>query len=548
MDKNFPSLAYHLINSNAPREAWAEYFSYTTPKPSDWLEGKSSLLKMLSMKGNMLDIVAEKLTEALGVDIWITPIDGVIPFTHLIDRLQKLGNQAYKKDLSCSLAAAARRLDFQQIETLVRQYLDNENSNKDASSLNVRSWLGKPRNFWKNHPLEIPAALVELNLGKAALAIAKEEWDQPDEDGINLAYLFMHNSQAWGDWLQSGRSIESLVYVDQKIEKDNPVPMYRWMVEKGNLFEGVVKRAKEDGQDMAFEPQLQRTGWRSAMARRANWREWQGSAGRNALHIIARHHPVSFLTSQAIAEANQPLLGKLDANGDDCINHMVIGLLENLPERKGSFWYKAMENFNNVMNRVIRETKAQGEPGRGIVAAMVQNPPKEQIPHLWMDTIGSYATGVLLNNPEKTWAGLDKESAILMIQNYAQIPKYANFASTIILKEVGDGMSDAFWNTAAEARMILLSHLITNANQRAITEARLDKLVDVFHQTMNEEMDLPEKVLENFKHLISVQMKKAKPEKTTHLRMMSTKILHMELSDLVNIKEKEEPTRPKVKI
>lgn len=505
------TLLEHLIKSGAPTTVWEEYFNISPPTEKLWLSGEKPSLMELAGSFNITPYLVDRLTQALGGEVWARNISGSTPLKSMLLVYRKANHLSYSQTIREAVELALGSCPIEQGWDQVREFLHENQKQAGLKSINILPWAGRPSEYWTGHPLEIPATLIACQLPSAVLRINNSHWDHAQDDGTNLAYLFMHDELSFQAWVGSGRSMDEPVYIDTNGEKSTtPIPMYRWMAEKGNLYKGISRRVKAEGGDIAFEEQLKGKAWRSAIGRRKQWRQWTGSSGKNALHIVARHHAASFLTSQARVNANHKLLGDIDTNGDGCANHLIIGMLASIPERRRSYWSNALSQFSSTMKLIEDEVEKKnlGEKPRGLIPALVQTDKlKDPVPSNWKEMLSSGGVvGWLIENPERLWEGMDRDCAIGMIQNYTHVKKFSRFIYAIISRELTESPSEELMNTSPESRMVLLAMMLSNLGSYTSEGARRnEKLIKLFNDTMSEEMDLPDHAMETYKNILHIQ-------------------------------------------
>lgn len=494
--------------------------------------------------------LVDKLTRSLGEQVWVREMSGTTPLKNLFKMNRRIGHMASAPIIRQAIGMVLSQCSIEECWGEVQDFLTNNQKETGLLAINIQPWAGKTSEYWTGHPLEIPATLIACNLPSAALYINRDQWEKVQNDGTNLAYLFMHDEQAWNSWVKAGRSIDEPVYIDMEGNRTStPTPMYQWMARRGNLYKGVSKRIKADGGDIAFEEQLKGKGWRSAIGRRDNWRQWTGSSGKNALHIVARHHPASFLTSQAKVIANRGLLGEIDHNGDGCINHMIIGMLANFPEQRRAYWNNALARFSETINLIERENKEKGTGNtpRGIIAALIDT---DEMPYAlrssWQEMLGGgIVSGWLKAKPKRIWGGMDHECAMKMIQNYSHMKKFANFISNMLLREIENHPSEEFLNTSPEARLVLLSMMLSNPGRSYLTgsEKRWNRVKKLFEETMEEEMEFPDHAMETYKNILEAYGKhiKIREGQFDHLEVVSKRFMNIKLSEIASERLSNEP-------
>lgn len=547
------SLEHHLIETKASEKLWVDFLALAKPKANVWLKGKQPALLELVGTTHVHPAVIKSLTETFGPKIWTEALNGKIPAKELISTHIRVW-WVENKTTSKAIREIARHLPAGQLHEYLNEAIAQDKSEPHSKTgVNKSIWCGKPREYWNGHALEIPAKLVHLGLGEVALSMEMPQWEKVQPDGTNLAYLFMHDEKSWLTWCQE-RSPHSPVYLDcDNTRLEQGKRMYEWMADNGLIFEGVAKLGKAEGKDIAFEQQLRGKSWRSAIARRENWRTWTGSANKNAMHIVARYHPVSFLTSQARVESNKDLFGAVDNNGDDCINHLVVGLLSNIPEKNGSFWKNAIARIHDTLDMIQRQVEEQGNASRarGIMAALLTSPiSPDRFPNNYREMLSPQLFDFLHENPGKLWAGMDRQCAEKMIQNFAHTKRCSPFTNYMLSLICDKGREKEFMECSAEARMILLMMALSRSKgerRYLYLESAQSRIKNLFEQTMSEKIELSEmsmKVLDN----IVRNYEKTINVDTSHLDAISKKITQIKLMKVAGIKLTGETEKRKIKM
>lgn len=552
------SLEHHLIKTEASEKLWLDFLALSKPRANVWLEGKRPALLDLVGTTHVHPAVIKSLTETFGPKIWTEVLNNKIPAKELISthirtrfRMRWMENKTTSK----AIREIVRHLSVGQLHEYLNEAIAQDKSEPySETGVNKSIWCGKPREYWNGHALEIPAKLVHLGLGEVALSMEMPQWEEVQPDGTNLAYLFMHDEKSWLTWCQK-RSPDSLVYLacDNSTRLEQGKRMYEWMADNGLIFEGVAKLGKAKGRDIAFEQQLMGKSWRSAIARRENWRSWTGSANKNAMHIIARHHPVAFLTSQARVESNKDLFGAVDDNGDDCINHLVLGLFNNIPERNTSFWKNAIARIHDTLEMIQRQVEEQGNASRarGVMAALLTSPISlDDFPDNYRRKLPSQLFNFFHENPRKLWAGMDRQCAEKMIQNFSHTKKCSPFTNHMVSQICNEGREKDFMECSAEARMVLLMMALSRSKRERLYLDLLEaqpRIRSLFEQTMSENIELSEMSMKALDNIVK-NYEKTIDADTSHLDAVSKKITQIKLMRVAGAKPTGETEKRKIKM
>ena len=509
MEQSKPNaLLDHLAKKNTPGAAWQEYLKLRPAQAAEWLTGSPSLLQRMVGDYSMGGELATLLTTQLGADIWQQAQEGgTILSTLFAKRMKWRANHPdpsmtpYGSDMVSALATTLERGTLLRAIELAKQSVPPY----QHATLAV---VPTPD---PEHKLAEAEALLALGYAEAALTLGRNDpsLHTPDDKGRTLGWLALHTPRGQRAWIEQGENLGAPVWIDQQGQQLVVATPWAEVLNKRGLYHEETKawlRKNQGDDDPLFEQQLQGKAWRGALGRRAQWRTWTNGRGGNALHVMAQHHPASFLTSLGRVQANEPLLGGVDGTGYDMMAYLLLGMLAQAPEQNRSYWENARSHFMEVARKIEQSRVRQYPDARpkGVLRLLLDQ--QGTIPKIHekpFENLGAEAKGWMRSHAGQVWEGMDRDAGLALArqpdvhENTRRLwtlalrhaieegfPAGAARETQVIVlvMSLGNGGGGGFWCTEQEASRILDGELSFPADVMDRLEHYLDKGADPVHE------------------------------------------------------------------